>query len=162
MTQSIDRYVHTQATVAAAINAIVNPLIAWLTDPARDPAPVPSVAVSIIFTCLIMSSLIALFLCRSTERAVAEGKVETEDQALHGGVMAHLPRTWLPLGLVLGAGSAVVLVPLMAAVFSAAGVHDLPFWGLLTFTFTYTGALAYMVGTLVVRRQLSVPSPAHH
>ncbi len=156
MTQSADSYVRTQATAAAIINVIANPLMAWLTHPARKPTALAGVGVTIIITCLIMSSLISYFLCGSTRRALAEGRIDDDTRGPHPG-LAHLPTSWLRLGLVLGAASAVVLVPLAVGLLAAAGVHELPFWGLLVFTFAYTGVVAYVVGTLVVRRQLVAP-----
>jgi hypothetical protein len=150
---SVASYIRTQASVTAVINMIVNPLISWLGNQARDPTTIANVAVDMVITCLIMSTVIAYFISAGTQKALRAGKLEARYPE-RGSALARLPKSWFLFGLSVGIGCALVLVPLMFGLFKLFGVEALPFWGLAGFKAIYTGTLAYLVSKWVIERQL--------
>lgn len=155
--ESVNSYIRTQASVTAVINMIVNPLVSWLSNPARATTAIPSVAIDTIITCLIMSTVIALFISAGTRKALRAGKLDAYHQA-RWEALAHLPQSGLLFGLLVGIGAALVLVPLVLGFFKLFVVGELPFWGLVAFKVIYTGTLAYLVTQWVIQRQLLASS----
>lgn len=158
--QDLTSYVRTQATAAAVINMVVNPVLGWLGNLERAATPVASLCVSVAITSLVMATLIALFLASGTRKALAAGKVTPSSPTPGTGLLTHLPQSWFPLGMSLGLVSALVLVPLTAGLFTALGLQALPFWAVLVFQVLYTPALAYLLSVVVVRRVAASQVPA--
>ena len=157
--QDLTSYARTQATAAAVINMVVNPLLSWLGNLDRAVTPVASLSVSVAITCLVMATLIAFFLASGTRKALSTGKVRPGPSA-GSAVLGHLPRSWFALGVSLGLLSALVLVPLTSALFMLLGLEELPFWAVLVFQVVYTPVLAYLLSVVVIRRVAASRVPA--
>jgi uncharacterized BrkB/YihY/UPF0761 family membrane protein len=158
-------YIRTQATISAIINMIANPAISWLVNRDMQATPLTGVAVDTTITCLVMSTLIALFTTSALERALKSGSIKAHDDAPRAGMLSRLPHAWWALGPSLGFGFALVLVPLSVGFFALLGLSELPFRGFAVLKILYPGAMAFAVTRWVIVRQLqaaarlsSVPS----
>ena len=147
-------YIQTQATISAIINMIVNPAVSWLGNRDMQATPLAGVAMDMAITCLVMSTLIALFITMGLNRALKSGNIEASDATSSAGVLARLPCSWWVLGLTLGLGCAIVLVPLSLGLFTLFGVSELPFWGLFVLKILYPGAVAFAVTKWIILMQL--------
>ena len=148
-------YILLQATICALINMIVNPLVSWIGNRAMQFTPLTGILVDMAITCLIMSTLIALFTVSSVRRDIKAGKIRAEDGAPRAaGLLSRLPRSWWALGLLLGAGFAVVLVSLTCGVAAILGLTGLTFGWLVLLKIVYTGAVAFVVTRWLILRQL--------
>jgi hypothetical protein len=101
-----------------------------------------------------MSTLIALFITMGLKRALKSGNIKASDGASSSGVLSRLPRSWWLLGLTLGLGFAIVLVPFGLGLFTLLGLSELPFWGLVILKILYPGTVAFAVTKWVILRQL--------
>ena len=147
-------YIQTQATISAIINMIVNPAVSWLGNRDMQVTPLTGVAMDMAITCLVMSTLIALFVTLGLKRALKSGNIKANDAASTSGVLARLPRSWWVVGLTLGLGCAIVLVPFSLGLFTLFGLSELPFWGLVILKILYPGTVAFAVTKWVILRQL--------
>jgi len=116
--------------------------------------PLTGVAMDMAITCLVMSTLIALFVTLGLKRALKSGNIKANDATSSSGLLARLPCSWWVLGLTLGLGCAIVLVPLSLGLFTLFGVSELPFWGLVVLKILYPGTVAFAVTKWVILRQL--------
>lgn len=147
-------YIRTQAASSAVINMIVNPAISWLGSRDMQAIPLTGVAIDMTITCLVMSTLIALFITLGLKRALKSGNIKADNAASSTGVLSRLPRSWWILGPTLGLGFAIVLVPLSLGLFTLFGLSELPFWGLVILKILYPGTVAFAVTKWVILRQL--------
>jgi hypothetical protein len=147
-------YIQTQATSSAIINMIVNPAMSWLGNRDMQVTPLTGVAMDMTITCLVMSTLIALFITLGLKRALKSGNIKANYAASSAGVLSRLPRSWWVLGLTLGLGFAIVLVPLSLGLLTLFGLSELPFWGLVILKILYPGTVAFVVTKWVILRQL--------
>lgn len=147
-------YIQTQATSSAIINMIVNPAMSWLGNRDMQVTPLTGVAMDMTITCLVMSTLIALFITFGLKRALKSGNIKANYAASSAGVLSRLPRSWWVLGLTLGLGFAIVLVPLSLGLLTLFGLSELPFWGLVILKILYPGTVAFVVTKWVILRQL--------
>lgn len=152
--EDTNSYIQTQATSSAIINMIVNPAVSWLGNRDMQVTPLTGVAMDMTITCLVMSTLIALFITLGLKRAVKSGNIKAKYAASSAGVLSRLPRSWWVLGLTFGLGFAIVLVPLSLGLFTLFGLSELPFWGLVILKILYPGTVAFAVTKWVILRQL--------
>ena len=153
--QPVKAYILLQATICALINMIVNPLVSWIGNRAMQFTPLTGILVDMAITCLIMSTLIALFTVSSVRRDIKAGKIRADDRAVRAaGLLSRLPRSWWALGLLLGAGFASVLVPVTCGVAAILGLPGLTFGWLVLLKIVYTGAVAFAVTRWLILRQL--------
>lgn len=152
--QRTDSYIRMQATICAVINMIVNPLLSWLGNRELQPTPLGGVVIDTAITCLIMSTAITFFTETGVRKALAVGQIEGDGDARRAGLLARLPDSWWGLGLALGVGFALVLVPLVAGSLAVLGRSALSFGELAAFKVVYTGALAYVATRWVIVHRL--------
>lgn len=133
---------------------IVNPAMSWLGNRDMQVTPLTGVAMDMTITCLVMSTLIALFITLGLKRALKSGNIKANYAASSAGVLSRLPRSWWVLGLTLGLGFAIVLVPLSLGLLTLFGLSELPFWGLVILKILYPGTVAFVVTKWVILRQL--------
>jgi hypothetical protein len=153
--QTVKAYILALASICAIINMIVNPLVSWIGNRAMRFTPLTGILVDMAITCLVMSTLIALFTIPGVRRDIKAGKIRADDRAVRAaGLLSHLPRSWWALGLLLGAGFAVVLVPVTCGVAVILGLPGLTFGWLVLLKIVYTGAVAFAVTRWLILRQL--------
>ena len=161
MPQSITSYIRTQGVIAAVINAVVNPVLAWLGNRAMEPVTLDadhSIIVDTALTALILSLLVALFVTTGLRRDLKAGRVAPADGPCGEGrmpcgearLLARLPRNMWALGLALGLGIAVILVLLIYGAFHLAGIREIPFVAFAVFKAVYTPLLGFAVTRWVV------------
>lgn len=144
-------YVRTQATVAGAVNFVVNPAIDWIAMRHKGPQPVwgaSGLVVNFAVTSLILSTLVGIFVAMGARRERRAGRLEH-----HPGVA---PR-WLPqpgwlAGLTVGAAAAVLVVA-VSWLLHQAGVTTLKLPGLMLVKAVYSGVLGFTVARWVILRQ---------
>ncbi|NCC35138.1 MAG: hypothetical protein EOM24_24470 [Chloroflexia bacterium] len=144
----------TQATISAIINMIVNPAITWLSNREMAVTPLTDVLVDMSITCLIMSTVIAFFMNAGVKRDLKSGNIRLDAPPPSPSVLLRLPRSWASLGLLLGFGFAILLVPVTLGIFTVFGLSKLSFGWLIVFKIAYTGAIAYLVTRWIILRQL--------
>jgi hypothetical protein len=150
-------YVRNQAVAAALVNAILNPLIEWVANRDRGFQPFwgsDGVVVNMAVTSIILSVLVALFAARGARHELVTGRIAP--------VPASRGLSWLPrragwLGLLLGAGAAV-LVAIAFWLLDAAGVSGLSFGALLIVKAGYCGVLGFAVARWTIMRLLGTSS----
>jgi hypothetical protein len=154
--QTPHAYVLTQATICAVINMIVNPAMSWVTNRGLEPTPLPGILIDTTITCLIMATAIAWFTIGGVRRGLRAGQIGPGDTGEEGAALRRLHKSWWALGLVLGAGFAIVLVPLTYAMFKAPAMEQVPFRQVVLFKVVYTGAMAFVVPRWVILHELRV------
>ncbi len=161
--RSVKAYILVQATLCAAINMIVNPLVSWVGNRTLRFTPLTGILVDLAITCLIMSTLVALFVTSGVRRDIKRGRIRTDDRALRAaGLLSRLPRSWWALGPLLGVGFAVVLVPVTCGVAAILGLPGLTFGWLVLLKIVYTGAVAFAVTRWLILRQLDAEHRDRH
>lgn len=159
MAQPLDRFMHKTGIVAGAFNIVLNPAFAWLANTRMADVPLTggdSVAVDTAFTCIILSVLVSLFITAETRKALASGAIaNTPDAPRPGRILSRVSsRAWI-LGLGIGAGAAVLVMPYTVGLFYLFGVETMPFSAFVVFKAVYTPLLAYAVARWVIVRQLA-------
>ena len=157
--QPVGSFIRTQGIICAAINMVLNPVIAWLGNRQMEFMPLAgggSMVVDTAITSVVLSLLVALFTASGVRKALQTGQIQvTEGSPRAGRLLLHLPRKAWALGLLLGLGVACVLTPLTYGLFHALGFSGLPFAGFALFKAIYTPPLGFAVTRWVILRQLS-------
>jgi len=158
--ETIGSYIQSQAIINAIVNMIVNPAInpglTWLVSGDMQAIPLTEILIDMTITCLVMSTVIALFVTSGVKRGLGTGNIRADDDAPSPRWLSRFPRASLTLGLTLGFGFAIVLVPLTLGLFSLLGISELPFWGFVLFKMVYPGAIAFLVTKWIIVRQLEI------
>ena len=147
-----DGYVRVQATVAALVNAAVNPAIDWVSGRHKGAQPIwglDGLVVNFVITSLILSTLVGLFVGAGARRRAGAGPLHDG-----GDLVRWLPRRGWLAGLTIGAAGAVVAVAGCWLV-HAAGVTTLTLIPLMVVKALYCGVLAFLVARWVILRQLA-------
>ena len=154
---SLRSYIRAQATSAAVINVVINPIIAWLANRQMEFVPLwgaNGILVDTAVTSVVLSLLVALFVTRGVHRKFYAGHVAASDEFFRAErMLSRLPRRAWSLGPLLGVGAAFVLIPLTVLVFHALGFSGLPFAAFASFKAVYTAPLAFVVTRWVILRQ---------
>jgi hypothetical protein len=156
--QPVDSYIRTQGIICAAINMVLNPVVAWLLNRQMDFTPLAgggSIVVDTAITSIVLSLLVALFTASGVRKALQTGQIQiTEGSPRAGRLLLHLPKKAWALGLLLGLSLACVLAPLTFGLFHALGYSGLHFAGFALFKAIYTPLLGFVVTRWVILRQL--------
>jgi hypothetical protein len=154
----VDSYIRTQGIICAAINAALNPMVAWIAYRQLDFVPLwgrNSIVVDTAVTSVVLTLLVTLFTTSVLRQALQTGRVRaTGGFPRAGRLLSQLPRRAWSLGLLLGLGIACVLTPLTFGLFKALGFSGLPLSGFALFKAIYTGPLGFVVTRWVILRQL--------
>ncbi len=155
MPQPTGVYVRSQGTVAAIINAVVNPVLAWLGNPEMEFVPLSEGIIDTAVTSVVLSLLVALFITFGVHRDLEAGRIMiTKGFSHEGRLLSRLPsKAWI-LGLMLGLVIVVVLIPLTFVLFFFMGISGLSFGAFALFKAGYTAILAFIVTRWVILRQL--------
>ncbi|HPA17193.1 MAG TPA: hypothetical protein PLU30_05565 [Verrucomicrobiae bacterium] len=164
MRRPLSTFIRVQGIGAAAGNMVCNPLLAWLMN--RETQAVTlfgprGIVLDTAITSVISTMAVTMVVAFGTRREQNAGRLEVPAGGSRiGGWLARLPRPPWALGLVLGAGVALVLVALVLAIFTLLGNPAVPFTAFLVVKAAYTGALGYVVSRWVILRQLLLPAGA--
>ena len=159
MAQSVENFIRKTGIVAGAFNFVLFPLFAWLTNRAMNDVPLAEVAVDTVITCIIMSLLVSLFISAETRRTITAGGLESAGQTPPPGcLLRRLPARPWKLGLILGGGAALVIMPWLVGLFSLFSVSSFAFFAFALLKAVYTPLAAYAVARWVILRQLAAES----
>jgi hypothetical protein len=150
-------YVRNQATAAALVNVVLNPLIEWVLNGEKGFQPFwgsAGVVFNVALTSIILSVLVALFAARGVRHELAAGRIATGDKAVRAPRLpSRLPGRAGWLGLLLGIGAAAVVATAFWLL-HLVGVSGLSIGGLLILKAVYCGVLAFVVARWTILRQL--------
>jgi hypothetical protein len=163
MPPSVSEYARTQGLNAALINAVLNPVLAWVSNRDMEFMTLSgsrSIVVDTAITSVVVSLLVALFVTWGVRRELKAGQLTaTEEFYRKGRLLSCLPSQAWALGLMLGFGIAFVLILLMLALFRSIGISGFSFATFALFKAAYTGLLAFVVARWVIFRQLLLSRP---
>jgi hypothetical protein len=153
--QPLQAYILTQGVICAIINMVVNPSLAWLTNRTMEFVPLrEGIVVDTTITSLVLPLLVTLFTAAGVRRDLKTGRVKApEGLPRAGNLLPHLPGNVWALGLTLGFGAVLVILPLTLGLFHLLGLPGLSFAGFALFKAIYTGMLAFLVTRWVILRQ---------
>jgi len=161
--QPVDSYIRTQGMTCAVINAVLNPVVAWVGNRQMDFMPLwgrNSIVVDTAVTSIVLSLLVALFVTSGVHRDLKAGRVKaTNGFSRKECLLSRLPSRAWALGLMFGFGIAFVLIPLTLGLFHLIGLTGLSFAAFALFKAVYTGLLAFLVTRWVIFRQLLLVLP---
>ncbi len=156
MAQSVENFIRKTGIIAGAFNLVLNPLFAWLTNRAMNDVALTEVAVDTFITCIIMSLLVSLFISAETKRTFKAGAIESAGQTpAPCCLLRRLPARPWKLGLALGGGAALVVMPWLVGVLSLFSVTSVSFFAFALLKAVYTPLVAYAVARWVILRQLA-------
>ncbi len=90
-------YVTTQAAIAAAVNIVVNPVLAWVLTRDTSFLPVEVLMVNVFITSVILSTLVALFGGLGARRALSAGhQIPGAGHPLERRLLLHMPTRAVP------------------------------------------------------------------
>ncbi|HLN75877.1 MAG TPA: hypothetical protein VK204_02455 [Nocardioidaceae bacterium] len=150
-----DSYVQKQATIAAIFNLVLNPVFAWLGNRNMDFVPVADMMASFATSSVILSLLVALFAASGVRRELKAGHdIRTAPHPHEASLLSRLPANGWVLGLLLGAGAAVIAL-FVLWLLGALGLSGMSFVAFATVLGLYAGSLGYLVARWVILRQLT-------
>jgi len=160
MAKSISAYLHTSGLGAAIPNMVINPVLAWLTNPQMESVPLTGsrgIATDTAITSIILSLVVTLFMVSQIRRDLEAGHIMVSD-GLPGNLrlLSYLPRQGWALGLTIGVLAALILTSFTEGLFSLLGATNLPFVWFALFKALYTPALAFLVARWAILRQLEL------
>jgi hypothetical protein len=118
-----------------------------------QPASLPSILIDMTITCLVMPTVIAVFVSPGARRAITTGSLAIDHRATGSAFLDRLPVRPALLGILLGIGCVTLLVPLTMTAFVQLRWSELAFWALILLKILYTGAAAFLVTRWVILRQ---------
>jgi len=158
MPQSVSEYARTQGLIAALINAVLNPVLAWVSNRDMEFMTLSgnrSIIMDTAITSLVVSLLVALFVTWGVRRDLKAGRLTlTNAFSWKKHLLSCLPTQAWALGLMLGFGIAFVVILLTLALFHLIGISGFSFAAFALFKAAYTGLLAFVVTRWVILRQL--------
>lgn len=156
--QALRGYIRTQGIIAAIINAVLNPGLAWLGNRQMEVMTLGgdrSLVLDTAITSIVMSLLVTLCVTWGVQRDLKAGRLTVpRGFSRNGGLLSRLPRRAWALGLVLGVGLAILLASLILAVCHLFGLSGVPFVEFATLKAVYSGLLGFVVTRWVIFRQL--------
>jgi len=156
--QSLSQYARTQGLIAALINAVLNPVLAWVNNRNMEFMMLSGnrgIVMDTVITSVVVSVLVALFVAWGVRRDLKAGRLTaTNEFRRKGRLLSCLPSQAWAFGLILGFGIAFVLTPLTLALFHLIGIFGFSFAAFALFKAVYTGLLAFVVTRLVIFQQL--------
>lgn len=158
MNRPIEAFLRTQGLICAALNAWINPALAWALNPRMLETPLlgkNALVTDTAITCLVLSLLVSLITSAGVARAARTGQLAAGPAPSPGPLLGRLPRNPWGLGLSLGVATAALFSPLTWWVFHSLGLEGLPFAGVALFKAVYTALLGYAVTRWVLLRQLA-------
>lgn len=166
MPQSVKSYIRTQEIGPVIGNILCNSLLAWLGNRKMESVTLfgdHSIVIDTIITSVIASLLVTLFASSGVYRDLKAGRIEIPVNIPRTkSILFRLPRNPWSLGLILGAGIAVVLVALTLAVFRLFNIPGITFREFLAFKVVYTGLLGFVVARWTILRQLAHSGSEKH
>jgi hypothetical protein len=148
-------YIRTQAVIAAIVNAVLNPALAWLLNPARRHVPLDGIIVDTAITTMVLSLLVALCVTATVRGDIKAGRVSAMvSTSWIARLLERLPTRAWRLGLLLGLAIAAVWVPLVYGVLRAVSPAGLSFAAFALGKAAYTAGLGFVVTRWVLQRQL--------
>jgi hypothetical protein len=157
MPQSLNAYIRTQGICAAIINAVLNPVLAWLGNRKMEFMPLwggHSIVIDTAVTSVVLSLLVALFVTSGLHRDLKANRVTAANGCRKGRLLRRLPGKAWALGLTLGVCLGLVLITLTLGLFHLVGIPGLSFARFVLFKAVYTALLGFVVTRWVILRQL--------
>ncbi len=151
---SINSYIHKQALMAALINIVVNPLLAFLLNHNVDSVALSVIVIDTIITSILMTWLVTIFSVADVNRQLRAGHFKDEDLPHPGWILSLFPKQGALLGMVLFVCTALFMVAFTVSMFSLFGITELSVDKLALFKAVYTGPVAYVTARLAIIRQL--------
>lgn len=154
-----ESYVQQQAAIAAGINVVVNPALAWVGNREMAFVPVDALVINVLITSLILSWLVAVFSALGARHELGAGHaIPAPGHPSERRVLSKMPaRSWV-FGLLSGAAAGLVMVAVFLLL-SGLGFSGMSFWAYLVFLAVYTGVLAFAVARSMILRQAVQPMP---
>jgi hypothetical protein len=158
--QPLEVYIRIQASITAIINMIVNPSLAWLGNMKMEFVPFwggNCLIIDTIITSIVLSVIVALFSGSGARRDIKAGNITIpEKSAPVGTFISRLPKKAWKIGLLFGLCSIIILLPATAGIFHLLGISGIPFAGFALFKAVYTGPLAYIVSSCVIKKEMEL------
>lgn len=151
---SIDSYIHKQALVAALINMVINPLLAFYINRNVDSVALSGIIIDTIITSIVMTWLVTVFSAADINRQLHASRFKNENRPHPGPVLSRLPRRGVLLGTVLFIFTVLIMMILTISISSLFGIKELSAEKLALFKLIYTGPVAYFVARMAILRQL--------
>ncbi len=159
MQQPVQDYIRAQGVTCAIINMVLNPALAWVSNPNMEFVPLVggnSIVADTAATSLLLSLLVVLFVTPTVRQKLHAGQLTgTDGLPSKEYVRSHLPHQAWSVGLLIGMFTAVTLTPLIFGTLRLGGFSGLPFAEFALLKAVYTPALGYLVTRWVILWQVT-------